>query len=204
MQCAALAEAAHSSASLISACLLHDLGHLIHSLGDDVGERGIDDRHEHRAMPFLKFLFRAEVTAPIRLHVNAKRYLCSTDTTYWDTLSPASKRSLELQGGIFSPEAANAFMQQPYAHEAVQLRRWDDQAKISGLETPHIEHFRPYLDACIRNKTHDLECFLKDLAARCFQENKTRCPRNGSKRPAPPAGALTFQIVIRQPLGSKM
>ena len=150
LQCAALAESANSSASLISACLLHDLGHLIHSLGNDVAERGIDDRHEHRAIPFLKSLFGAAVTEPIRLHVNAKRYLCSADAAYWSTLSPASKRSLELQGGIFSPEAASAFIRQPYAREAVQLRRWDDHAKIPELETPRIEHFRPYLDACIR------------------------------------------------------
>lgn len=150
LQCAALAEAANSSASLISASLLHDLGHLIHSLGEDIVERGIDDRHEHRAIPFIRSLFGDEVTEPIRLHVNAKRYLCSADASYWNTLSPASKRSLELQGGIFSPEAANAFIQRPYAREAVQLRRWDDQAKIPGRDTPPIEHFRHYLAACIQ------------------------------------------------------
>lgn len=150
LQCATLAEHANSSASLVTACLLHDIGHLIHALGDDIAQRGIDDRHEYRARPFLKQLFGLEVIEPIRLHVNAKRYLCSVDTTYWDTLSPASKRSLELQGGIFSPQDAEAFIQQPYAPDAVNLRRWDDQAKIPDFSTPNIEHFRTHLETCLQ------------------------------------------------------
>lgn len=148
LQCAALAEAAQSSASLISACLLHDVGHLVHSLGDDVAERGIDDRHEYRALPFLKPLFGPDVTEPIRLHVNAKRYLCAMDASYWDTLSTPSKRSLELQGGLFSPEEAKEFIQQPYAQDAVLLRRWDEQAKVPDQRTPGIDHFIPFLETC--------------------------------------------------------
>jgi phosphonate degradation associated HDIG domain protein len=148
LQCAALAEAASSPASLISACLLHDVGHMIHALGDDVAKRGIDDRHEYRAIPVLKSLFGPEVTEPIRLHVNAKRYLCATDSVYWDILSAPSKRSLELQGGIFSPEEAEAFIQQPYAQDAVTLRRWDEKAKVPGQNTPGIDHFIPFLETC--------------------------------------------------------
>jgi phosphonate degradation associated HDIG domain protein len=145
LQCAALAEADGQSAELITACLFHDLGHLIHHLGEDPALRGIDDRHEYRAIPVLETLFPAAVTTPIRLHVAAKRYLCAVDQNYWDTLSPASKRSLELQGGIFPAQAAAAFIQQPYAEQAVQLRRWDDLAKVTGLETPDLDHFLPTL-----------------------------------------------------------
>ena len=36
-----------------------------------------------------------EVSESVRLHVNAKRYLCAARPGYWETLSPASKRSLE-------------------------------------------------------------------------------------------------------------
>ncbi|MEB3212075.1 MAG: HD domain-containing protein [Leptolyngbyaceae bacterium] len=149
LQCATLAEAADSPASLVSACLLHDVGHLIHSLGEDVAERGIDDRHEYRARPFLQKLFGPEVVEPIRLHVNAKRYLCAVDSGYWETLSPPSKRSLELQGGIFSTHEAEAFIQQPHAPDAVRLREWDDLAKVPHLKTPPLEHFKNYLEACV-------------------------------------------------------
>ncbi len=148
LQCATFAEVSCSRASLISACLLHDVGHLIHALGNDAAERGIDDRHEYRAIPFLTSLFGPEVTEPIRLHVNAKRYLCATDSTYWEALSAPSRRSLILQGGMFSLEEACAFIQQPYAQDAVKLRRWDEQGKVPGQKTPGIEHFIPFLETC--------------------------------------------------------
>lgn len=147
LQCATLAEQAGQSAGLITACLFHDLGHLVHHLGEDVADRGIDDRHEYRASPVLETLFPAAVTMPIRLHVAAKRYLCAVDEDYWASLSPASKRSLELQGGTFSASAATAFIQQPYAEAAVRLRRWDDLAKVPNLATPDLEHFVPFMQA---------------------------------------------------------
>lgn len=149
LQCATLAEQAGQSAAMIAACLLHDLGHLVHHLGDDVAERGIDDRHEHCAVPILRHLFPEAVVAPIRLHVAAKQYLCAVDERYWSLLSAASKHSLELQGGIYSEAAANIFIEQPYAKDAVQLRRWDDQAKVAHLQTPQLEHFVPALQTAL-------------------------------------------------------
>ncbi|HEY9621324.1 MAG TPA: phosphonate degradation HD-domain oxygenase [Crinalium sp.] len=149
LQCATLAETAKRSPELITACLLHDLGHLLHDLGEDVADRGLDDRHEYRAMPLLQARFKPSVTEPIRLHVDAKRYLCAVNSTYWDALSPASKRSLKLQGGVFSPEAAESFIAQPYALDAVQLRIWDDQAKVPDLQTPDLEYFKPIVVSCL-------------------------------------------------------
>jgi phosphonate degradation associated HDIG domain protein len=150
LQCAALAEANDQPAKMIAACLFHDLGHLVHHLGDDPALRGIDDRHEHRAIPVLKHLFPNAVTQPIQLHVEAKRYLCAVDQAYWDSLSPASKRSLELQGGVFTPDAATDFIQQPYAPQAVQLRRWDDLAKDPEQVPPNLNHFLPRLQQVCR------------------------------------------------------
>ncbi|MDA0267681.1 MAG: HD domain-containing protein [Cyanobacteria bacterium] len=147
LQCATLAEQAGQNAELIVASLFHDLGHLVHHLGEDVAARGIDDRHEYRAIPILEQLFPPAVTTPIRLHVAAKRYLCAVDQGYWAALSPASQLSLELQGGIFSELAATAFIQQAHASAAVQLRRWDDLAKVAQLETPDLDHFVPMVQA---------------------------------------------------------
>lgn len=148
LQCATLAEFAGRSPELITACLLHDIGHLIHNLGEDVAERGVDDRHEYRALPYLEPLWSAAVTEPIRLHVEAKRYLCAADPTYWDTLSPASQISLKLQGGVFSAAAAETFICKPYAKDAVQLRLWDDCAKVPHQSTPDLDHFKSILIAC--------------------------------------------------------
>jgi len=149
LQCAALAEEAGQTPGLIVASLLHDLGHLVHDLGESAADRGINDRHECRVIPFLRHLFDKAVTEPIRLHVDAKRYLCATDGSYWASLSPASKQSLELQGGIFSDLEAQEFVEQPYAQDAVQLRIWDDKAKVADLTTPDLDHFLPMMQRCL-------------------------------------------------------
>ncbi len=128
---------------MITACLFHDLGLLVHNWGEDVADRGIDSRHEYRALGWLRPLFSPQVTEPIRLHVEAKRYLCVTDPSYYDSLSSASQQSLELQGGIFSTQAAQEFINLPFAQDAVQLRKWDEQAKVPNLETLTLTHFIP-------------------------------------------------------------
>jgi phosphonate degradation associated HDIG domain protein len=150
LQCAALAEAEGADAALISAALLHDIGHLVHDLGHAPAARGIDDRHEMRGREWLRSRFGDEVTEPVRLHVDAKRYLTATDSGYFATLSAGSVRSLELQGGPFSPALAEGFIEMPHAAAAVRLRRWDEAAKVSGKPTPDLAHFRPYLEASVR------------------------------------------------------
>lgn len=144
LQCGLLAEQAGSSAELVAAALLHDLGHLV---APDPRPDGAprNDLHEFVAVPFLRATFGDAVIEPIRMHVDAKRYLCAVARGYWDTLSPASKRSLELQGGVFTLEEAMQFIAQPYAIDAVALRRWDDCAKSPTRETPGWAHYREVL-----------------------------------------------------------
>jgi phosphonate degradation associated HDIG domain protein len=151
LQCAALAEAEGSPPELIAAALMHDLGHLVHELGDDPARDGIDDVHQFLALPFLRATFPDAVLEPIKLHVDAKRYLCAAESGYWYTLSFASQRSLELQGGIYSPGDAERFIAQPHAPAAVKLRRWDDHAKVPGLATPDLAHFAAILERCQRS-----------------------------------------------------
>ena len=141
LQCALLAEADGADDELVTAALLHDLGHLLHDLGETPSLQGVDDVHQYRALPFLRGLFGKKVTAPIKLHVDAKRYLCATRPGYFAALSEDSRRSLGLQGGIFNELEAGAFIAQPGAAEAVRLRVWDDQAKTAGLATPPLAHF---------------------------------------------------------------
>ncbi len=149
LQCAAQAEAEGAAPALITAALLHDIGPLIHDLGDSPAARGIDDRHELRGREWLSRWFGEAVTEPVRLHVNAKRYLTATDPGYFATLSAGSVRSLELQGGPFSPELAVGFIGLPHAPDAVRLRRWDEGAKVPGKITPDLAHFRRYLEASL-------------------------------------------------------
>jgi phosphonate degradation associated HDIG domain protein len=145
LQSAALAQAADADAATITAALLHDLGHLLNDQGETPTARGIDDVHQYFALPFLRALFSPAVLEPIRLHVDAKRYLCATQSGYYDALSPDSKRSLALQGGAYSSDAAAEFIGLPWARRAVELRRWDDAAKESGRATPALTHFLPIM-----------------------------------------------------------
>jgi predicted HD phosphohydrolase len=126
LQCAVLAEAEGAPPSLIVASLLHDVGHLYE---DEADALEIDHRHEITGTQALKGLFGEEVRAPIALHVAAKRWLCFAEPGYFDTLSPASKLTLELQGGVFDAANARAFERQPHWREAVAVRRYDDLGK---------------------------------------------------------------------------
>ncbi len=141
LQSALLAQQAGADDALVTAALLHDLGHLLHDLGPSPTVQGIDDVHQYRALPFLRGLFGDDVIEPIRLHVDAKRYLCSVRPGYLAALSDDSKRSLALQGGVFDEEQAHAFMSQRGAADAVRLRIWDDLAKVPALPTPPLAHF---------------------------------------------------------------
>jgi phosphonate degradation associated HDIG domain protein len=150
LQTAHSAERAGADAALVTAALLHDLGHMLNDQGETPTARGIDDVHQYAALPFLRPLFTDEVLEAIRLHVDAKRYLCATEPDYYDALSADSKRSLVLQGGLYGAEAAAAFAAQPGALRAIALRRWDDAAKIAGATTPPLEHFAVIMEAAIR------------------------------------------------------
>jgi phosphonate degradation associated HDIG domain protein len=151
LQAAWLAERAGAPASMIAAALLHDIGHMLHELPEDIAEQGIDAQHESIGSAWLSRHFGAEVSEPVRLHVEAKRYLAAAEPGYFDRLSEASKLSLRLQGGPFAPDGMQAFLRRPYAREAMQLRRWDDEAKVAGRSTPGLEHFEPALAAGARS-----------------------------------------------------
>ena len=150
LQSAARAEEGGAPPALVTAALLHDLGHLLNDQGESPTLRGVDDLHQFAALPFLRPLFPDAVLEPIQLHVDAKRYLCATRDGYHEALSADSKRSLALQGGIFTPEQASAFIAQPFAHDAVQVRLWDDLAKVQDAATPPLAHFVAMLEAAQR------------------------------------------------------
>jgi phosphonate degradation associated HDIG domain protein len=148
-QCAHLAEQAGEEDTTVVAALLHDLGHLLVNAPESPSEatQQRDDLHQHIAIPFLRGLLPDAVIEPIRLHVDAKRYLCATVPSYWDSLSPASKRSLELQGGAYTATQCEDFLSQPFADVAVRLRRYDDLAKDPQAVTPGLAHFQSKLEA---------------------------------------------------------
>lgn len=150
LQAAQIAEQEGKPGSQIVAALLHDIGHLMHDLPEDIADQGIDTQHESLASAWLSQHFGPDVSEPVRLHVAAKRYLCHAEQGYLDRLSEASKLSLRLQGGPMSAAEAARFRQEPFLAQALDLRRWDDEAKVVGATTPGLAHYRPAIEAALK------------------------------------------------------
>mgnify|MGYP001822179508 FL=1 len=147
LQCAALARSHDAPPTLVAAALLHDVGHLV--LDDNVSldeQLTADAGHDRAGADHLARWFGPAVTEPVALHVEAKRYLCAVDAGYHGRLSPASVRSLTLQGGRMSPAECADFEARPHHEAAVALRRWDDAAKTAGLD---VDPFDTYTDLLV-------------------------------------------------------
>lgn len=149
LQAAALAERAGARDQLVAAALLHDVGHFETIGGRATAEARpdpVDYRHQDTGANWLAQWFTVEITEPVRLHVLAKRYLCTVDPRYFGELSPASVHTLSLQGGPLTESEARAFERLTYGSDAVAVRRWDEAAKDPAAATPPFAHFRPLLN----------------------------------------------------------
>lgn len=149
LQTAAHARTGGADDALVAAALLHDTGHLLElqAGGAFGGSTEGDLAHEATGARWLARVFPAAVTAPVALHVEAKRYRCFVDPGYRSTLSIGSVRSLDRQGGPMSATEATRFEAHPSGTQAVALRGWDDDGKIVGQpKTEGLEGFRALLD----------------------------------------------------------
>ena len=149
LQCAALAAAEGADEPLIAAALLHDIGYYLDPAPDSDNEAVPARRHDVAAGRALAALLPEATVAPIRLHVEAKRYLCATEPSYYDVLSEASRHTMRLQGGVLSAGEAAAFAALPHAMAACRVRRWDDAGKTVGARVPGFAHWRPMLERLV-------------------------------------------------------
>jgi [1-hydroxy-2-(trimethylamino)ethyl]phosphonate dioxygenase len=146
LQAAHFAQMAGAPPALIVAALLHDVGHLIEEVPNDIAEWTVDAHHEQIGGRWLAERFGPEVSEPVRLHVPAKRYLLATDAGYYAKLSPASIVTLKLQGGPMAAHEVVQFETERFHKEAVRVRQWDDQGKVAGLKTPVLEDYRTLIE----------------------------------------------------------
>ncbi|MEX0285198.1 MAG: HD domain-containing protein [Paracoccaceae bacterium] len=149
LQGAYLAEQAGSADEMVAGALLHDIGHYTNEFGDDYIDQGIDNLHEEAGAVVLAPFFPSAVTDCIKYHVAAKRYLCATDPAYFDRLSEASVKTLHLQGGPMSDAEVQDFASNPNLDAILQVRIWDDQGKVAGMETPDFHHYAPLLQRVV-------------------------------------------------------
>jgi predicted HD phosphohydrolase len=121
---------------LIAAGVLHDLG----------DGRVSEAEHAPWAAALVRPLFGERVAWLIGQHAEAKRYLCTTESSYWQALSSVSQRTLVAQGGLMSAEEVVAFVAQPWAEDAIRLRRADDGGKRADHRVQQPERFRTVLE----------------------------------------------------------
>lgn len=150
LQCAELAEGAGADEELVLACLLHDVGRYavaqeeISDSLEKIATRAGTARGHHEAGADLIAPYVPErVTFLVRAHTEAKRYLCATEPTYYATLSTGSKHTLMLQGGVMTDEEVARAGGHPWWPAALQLRRWDDDAKVVGKPTRDLASWEP-------------------------------------------------------------
>jgi len=49
-----------------------------------------------------------------------------------------------------SAEEVRRFEEEPWFRTAVAVRRWDDAAKVPGLDVPGLDHYRPCLETILK------------------------------------------------------
>jgi putative nucleotidyltransferase with HDIG domain len=108
--------------------------------------------HETLGANFLAALgFPKKVTELVGAHVAAKRYLCAIDDEYYSKLSDASKKSLEFQGGPMTGDEKSEFEHNPFCRDMCRLRKWDDEAKVIGLNVPGVDTYHEKIAKVLRS-----------------------------------------------------
>lgn len=144
VQAAQLAEQQAHDEEVVLAAFLHDIGHICEAANGDneMDGYGIKD-HEDAGADFLRRRgFSERLITLVQSHVGAKRYLTYKFPSYYDQLSEASKITLEYQGGRMQADEAMDYEKQPLFELIIQMRRWDDDAKLLGKPIPDLERYR--------------------------------------------------------------
>ena len=121
--------------ALITAALLHDIGHLA---GDDAPPEDRAQGHAEVGAAMLAELFPPIVTEPIRLHWQAARYLTATQ--------PVISRALSM-----TEEERLLFMTHRHAGHALRLSHWDEAEHALPASRQLVLPFRRIAQRCLRD-----------------------------------------------------
>lgn len=149
LQGATIAEQSGMDEQIIVGALLHDIGHFTSEFGTFSMDDKEDRHHEDAGAEVLGRFFPPVIVDCVRHHVAAKRYLCATKPDYFDRLSAASVRSLNLQGGPMSDDEVAEFEKNPNLKQIIQVRYLDDAGKRSDMDTPGFQHFAPMVQRMV-------------------------------------------------------
>lgn len=153
LQTGQAARTAGASRELVVAAVVHDVGHFSGAVSGTELMAGTDNHHDESAAAWLSQWFGPEITEPVRMHVDAKRYLCATEPEYYEQLSEASKYTMSVQGGVMDADEVREFAKSPYLESAVALRRFDDLGKDPEVGDLGLADFRADIEAVDRTLT---------------------------------------------------
>ena len=152
LQCAALAQAATADEEVVLAALLHDIGHICYADAEQMADVGTRD-HETLGAEYLFGLgFSKRVADLVAGHVTAKRYLVTMEPGYRSKLSAASMKTLEFQGGLLDASAISEFEADPDFKTMLQLRAWDEAAKLEHASPPGPSSYVAMLESHLQRQ----------------------------------------------------
>lgn len=149
LQSAHFAEEAGEPDIVVTAALLHDIGHFTSEFGMFSMDDTEDRYHETAGAEILEAFFPPLVIDCVRHHVAAKRYLCATNADYFGQLSDASVHSLNLQGGPMSKAEVAEFEKNENVEEIVRVRLYDDMGKLANFKTKSFTDYRPLVQKIV-------------------------------------------------------
>ena len=144
VQSAQLAEQQGFEEEVILAAFLHDIGHICVAagIGNTMHGYGIKDHEEIGAAYLEEKGFSNRLIRLVESHVRAKRYLTYRYPEYYEQLSEASKITLGYQGGQMDVDEATIFESSPLFDLIIQMRYWDEEAKVEHLPVPELGKYR--------------------------------------------------------------
>lgn len=147
--CAHQAVTAKCTSSMVVSAMLHDIGHYICGGDPEISDYCKDKEHAALGATWLARWFPDSVCAPIALHVDAKRYLATTDEKYRRMLGAGSLQSLSHQGGHMTREELQSFRDNVHFQSALVLRQFDDTPYNNEILQPY-EWYEPFLISALR------------------------------------------------------
>ena len=149
LQTAFLADENDEEDNVVVAALLHDFGHLICNMPNNTFGEGSDNYHEELGAKALQHWFEDDIVDAVRLHVDAKRYLCAANPKYKDKLSKASITTMAIQGGPMNKREMLAFRRKKGHRIAIRIRAYDDLGKMPEMRRPGLNYYIPKIKKCL-------------------------------------------------------
>jgi 2-amino-1-hydroxyethylphosphonate dioxygenase (glycine-forming) len=143
-QAAQLAMSEGFDDEVILAAFFHDIGHICVMQNESSSMEGYGVKsHEKIGADYLREKgFPERVAKLVENHVQAKRYLTFKYPDYYNSLSEASKKTLEFQGGIMDRTEAEIFEKDNLFETSIRMRKWDELAKEIDVALVNLEEIK--------------------------------------------------------------